>query len=81
MKRGDREWYLYHHIDNEKPIIPLILLSCFLFICHNGIVWISITWICYFTWASKNNRKLDNDPEIQQARRICKESKERLNLK
>lgn len=68
MKRGSSEWYLYHHIKNEEPIIPLIVLSCFLAICHGGIFIIILIWAYYFSWAKANNEKLNNDPYIQQQR-------------
>lgn len=72
IERGSREWYLYHHFDNEKPIIPLIVLSCFFLICNGGTLMLLITWGFYFAWASANNQKLDNDPEILKQRESCK---------
>ena len=74
IKYGTREWYLYHHIKNEDPIIPLVVLSCFLVICKGGIPTIIVIWIIYFKWASNNNRMLDNDPEILRSRQVYIES-------
>ena len=68
IKYGTPEWYLYHHYKNEAPVVPLILLSCFLFICKGGLVWIMLVWGIYFSWASKNNIELDNDPEVLRKR-------------
>ena len=73
IEYGTEEWYLYHAWENEKPIIPLILATCFLVICNGGGLVITIMWIYYFLWSSGNNRKLDNDPEVQEKRRIYKE--------
>jgi len=69
IEYGSREWRLYHDPDNEKPVIPLILLSCFLFICKGGILLIILVWVWYFSWAHKNNKKLDNDPKVLESRR------------
>lgn len=81
MKYGDEEWYLYHHIDNEKPIIPLVLLSLFLFICKNGIGLIIIIWWIYSIWAENNNKKLNNDPNVLRRRKYIKEAKKQLGIK
>ncbi len=70
MKYGSDEWYLYHNKMNEEPIIPLIVLSCFLAFIKSGILWIIIVWYLYFKWASKNNEELNNDPEIIERRLI-----------
>lgn len=68
IKYGTHEWYLYHHIRNEDPIIPLILLSCFLVICYQGIPTIIFIWTIYFLWAKKNNNELNHDPEVLKSR-------------
>lgn len=77
MKYGSHEWYLYHNRKNEDPIIPLIVLSCFLLICKEGIPTIILIWTVYFIWASKNNRELDRDPEILYRRQCCEEFKKK----
>ena len=77
IEYGSPEWYLYHHYKNEEPIIPLIVLSCFFLICSGGFLWLLITWGWYFSWASKNNRELDNDPDVLYHR----ESWKKLNEK
>ncbi|MBQ8518515.1 MAG: hypothetical protein IJ455_02770 [Agathobacter sp.] len=81
IKYGDDESYLYHHIDNEKPIIPLIALSCFLFICNNGLAMILIVWVIYFVWADNNNKKLDRDPNVLKRREYIKQARKQLGLK
>lgn len=81
IEYGSSEWYLYHDYDNEKPIIPLILLSCFLFICKGGIIWLGLIWGKYFIWAHENNEKLNKDPEILEKRRIWIESRNRYSKK
>ena len=78
IKYGTHEWYLYHNRKNEDPIIPLILLSCFLFICKGGIATIILIWAYYFHWAHENNEELNRDPEILLSRKYCKEFKERF---
>ena len=70
MKYGSSEWYLYHAWENEKPIIPLIVISCMVFFIKLGILWVGFIWFCYFLWAKENNRKLDNDPEVIEHRLI-----------
>lgn len=79
IEYGSEEWYLYHHFKNEKPVFPLILLSIFLLICRGGQLWIIIIWIYYFSWASKNNRELDNDLEVLKDREGWRRIHERLN--
>ena len=69
MKYGSHEWYLYHAIENEGPVLPLIMLSAFLLICKGGIIAITIIWILYFSWAHDNNEKLNHDPKILEARK------------
>ena len=81
MKYGDDEWYLYHHIDNEKPIIPLVLLSLFLFICKGGIFLIILIWYIYFAWADNNNEKLNRDPNVLKRRELINKAKEQLGIK
>jgi hypothetical protein len=71
IEYGSYEWWLYHHPDNEKPVPLFILLSCFFFICKGGGVYLLIMWGWYFSWASANNRKLDNDPKVQKRRENC----------
>lgn len=78
IEYGSREWYLYHHYKNEKPVIPLILLSCFLMICKGGIWCVIVVWIIYFSWCRENNRILDNDPATLERRRLVMEAKERV---
>jgi hypothetical protein len=78
IKRGSYEWYLYHHIKNEEPIIPLIVLSCFFLICNGGFIMLLLAWGFYFNWASNNNKELDNDPEILKKREKCKSMHEYL---
>jgi hypothetical protein len=78
IKRGSHEWYLYHHYKNEEPVIPLIALSCFFLICRGGTLMLLITWGLYFSWASSNNKDLDNDPEILKKREACKSVHEYL---
>ena len=70
MKYGTDEWYLYHNKDNEKPIIPLIVISCMVFFIKLGIFWVAFIWWCYYLWAKSNNKKLDNDPEVIERRWI-----------
>ena len=70
MKYGTNEWYLYHDKKNEEPVIPLIVISFFVFFIKLGILWVIFIWCCYFKWASENNKKLDNDPEIRERRWI-----------
>ena len=72
MKRGSYEWYLYHDKQNEEPVIPLLLLSAFLLICKGGILTIIFIWTIYFCWASKNNERLNHDPEILRERESFK---------
>lgn len=81
MKYGDNEWYLYHHINNEKPIIPLVLLSLFLIFCYGGIFWIILIWYIYFAWANNNNEKLNNDPNVLKRRQYVNEAKKQLGIK
>lgn len=68
MKYGSREWYLYHNKKNEDPIIPLIVISFFVFFIKLGILWVGFIWLCYFLWAKRNNEELNNDPEVLRAR-------------
>lgn len=79
IKWGTDEWYLYHHIKNEKPIIPLILLTYFLAICNGGIWWIILIWGWYFHWAHKSNEELDNDIYILFKRELMRQSREKRN--
>ena len=73
IKRGDYGWYYYHAIENETPIIPLIVLSCFFLICRGGGLLILIAWGWYFIWAHNNNKRLDNNPEIIESRKFLRE--------
>ena len=80
IKYGTREWYLYHHVKNEEPVIPLILISCFLFICKGGIFNVIVVWIWYATWAHKNNDMLNNDPEVLRERESYKKYKRKNGI-
>ena len=70
MKYGTHEWYLYHAWENEKPIIPLAVISFFVFFIKLGLFYVILIWIMYFLWARENNRKLDSDPKVLEYRRI-----------
>lgn len=80
IKYGTFEWYLYHDRGNEDFIIPLVLVSAFLFICKGGIVCIGLVWTLYFLWAHKNNLELSKDPEVLAYRRAFREGWERRRL-
>jgi hypothetical protein len=70
MKYGSNEWYLYHDKKNEEPVIPLIVISFFVFFIKLGVFYVILIWVMYFSWAKENNKKLDNDPEIIKHRMI-----------
>lgn len=79
IEYGSKEWYLYHAWENEKPVIPLILLSCFLLICRGGELIIFLVWWKYFSWAHNNNKKLNCDPEILRQREAMKKYRNKFN--
>ena len=79
MEYGTYEWYLYHDKKNEEPVIPLIIISFFVFFIKLGIFYVMLIWTMYFLWARENNRKLDNDPEIIEQRMIYNKLRNREN--
>ena len=75
VKRNTAEWYLYHHIKNEDALIPVVVFSILgLFIKGGSILFICI-WGWYLSYCYKNNRELDNRPDIIREREIYKSVK------
>ena len=69
IEKGSKEWYLYHHPNNPKPLGSVITLSVFLIFIKGGILGVIVLWICYAVWCQNNNTRLDNDPYIQKLRK------------
>lgn len=75
VKRNTDEWYLYHHIKNEDALIPVIIFSFLGLFCNGGSILFFIIWGWYFSYCYKNNRELDNRPDIIREREIYKQVK------
>ena len=74
MKYVTREWYLYHHIDNENALIPTIVASTLAFFINPGVIWSVVVWMIYFTYCDLNNQKLNNSSEVLKEREWWKQS-------
>ena len=72
MKRITREWYLYHHFKNENALLPVIIFSCLAIFITPGVVWSLVIWIYYILYCVRNNKALDNDPQVLKERETWK---------
>lgn len=67
MWKDDERW-LYYSWENQKYIIPCIVLCCLCFFLKGGVIidLMIIGMFLYFSW--QNNRELDNNPRILKER-------------
>lgn len=68
MKHITGEWYLYHSIENENALIPVIVGSFLTLFLKQGIIISVCIWIWYAMYCSKNNQDLNNNPSVLKER-------------
>lgn len=72
MKQSTGEWYLYHHINNENALLPVIVISFLTLFLHGGILISMFVWVMYILYCVANNNALNNDPVILKDREAWK---------
>lgn len=68
MKHITGEWYLYHAMENENTLIPVIIISFLTLFLYDGIIISLGIWIWYAMYCSKNNNALNNNPRVLKER-------------
>lgn len=63
---------LYHSYKNENVLPWVIICSVLLFFCKEGIPCIIVLWLWYASYCSKNNKALNNDPDVLKTREIIR---------
>ena len=72
MKKNTREWYLYHHFNNENALLPVVIISFLTLFLHGGIIISVFVWLMYAFYCVANNSSLNTNPQILQEREAWK---------
>ena len=69
LERAEREIYNTYHHPKNKEILPIVLFFGVVFIIFkNPLFYEILLWGWYYSYCSKNNQKLNNDPYILKRR-------------
>jgi hypothetical protein len=68
VSRNSSEWNLWHSYKNPAPLPSIIITSIIAIFIRSGWIIILLTWIWYWLFCKRNNKKLAEDPVIKKKR-------------
>lgn len=78
MNEWERQKKRLHHSYKNENALPWVIIGSFLlFFCKGGISLIALLWLWYSSYCDKNNKALNNDPDVLRTREIVKELEEK----